>query len=251
MFRLLGFIYGIAAYLAFFVVFLWMVAFLGDFGVPKTVNSGVAGDPWMAAIWDLMLIALFGAPHTIMARTGFKERITAFIPQPLERSTYMWTSNILLAILLWQWQPINIVLWQAEGTLRTVLYGVYGLGYVILVLSTFLTDHFYLFGLKQITAYLRDKPATQQQFHVRLFYKLVRHPMMLGFLISFWSLPTMTVGALLFSAGMTIYILIGIHFEERGLEEELGADYRLYKRATPMLIPGTGGKVRDGAALAD
>ncbi len=240
MLRLLAFVYGLAAYVVFLAVFLWLVAFVGDFAVPKTINSGPSSNALPAAMWDLALIALFGLPHSVMARAGFKRRITAIIPPAIERSTYMWVTNALLALLMWQWQPIGTVIWQAHGALQIALYGVFAFGWALLLVSTFLTDHFYLFGLKQITAYLRNTASAPMKFRVILFYKLVRHPMMLGILIAIWSVPTMTVGGLVFAAGMTAYILIGIHFEERGLEEELGVDYRAYKRTTPMLVPGTG-----------
>lgn len=240
MFRLLAFVYGLAAYVVFLAVFLWLIAFVGDFAVPKTINSGPSGNALPAAMLDLALIALFGLPHSVMARAGFKRRITVIIPPAIERSTYMWVTNALLALLMWQWQPIGTVIWQTQGALQIALYGVFAFGWAVLLVSTFLTDHFYLFGLKQITAYLRNKTPAPMKFQVILFYKLVRHPMMLGILIAIWSVPTMTVGGLIFAAGMTAYILIGIHFEERGLEEELGADYGTYKRTTPMLVPGTG-----------
>ena len=216
-----------------------------DFAVPKTINSGTSGNALLAAIGDLALIALFGVPHSVMARSGFKRWITAIIPVAIERSTYMWVTNALLALLMWQWQPIGTVIWQAHGALQIALYGVFAFGWLVLLVSTFLTDHFYLFGLKQITAYLRNQAPAPMKFRVILFYKLVRHPMMLGILIAFWFVPTMTVGGVVFAAGMTAYILIGIHFEERGLEAELGADYQAYKRNTPMLVPGAG--ARSGA----
>ena len=241
MFRLLAFVYGLAAYVVFLVVFLWLIAFIGDFAVAKTINSGTSGNALLAAIWDLALIALFGVPHSVMARSGFKRWITAIIPVAIERSTYMWVTNALLALLMWQWQPIGTVIWQAHGALQIALYGVFAFGWAMALASTFLTDHFYLFGLKQITAYWRNQAPTPMQFRAILFYKLVRHPLMLGMLIAFWFVPTMTVGGLVFAAGMTAYILIGIHYEERGLEAELGADYRAYQQTTPMLVPGVGG----------
>ena len=239
MFRLLAFAYGLAAYVVFLGVFLWLIAFIGDFAVPKTISSGTSGNALPAAMWDLALIALFGLPHSVMARVGFKRRITAIITPAIERSTYMWVTNALLALLMWQWQPISAVIWQTHGAAQIVLYSLFAFGWALLLVSTFLTDHFHLFGLKQITAYLRNKAHAPMKFRVILFYKLVRHPMMLGILIAIWCVPTMTVGSLVFAAGMTAYILIGIHFEERGLEAELGADYRTYKRTTPMLVPGT------------
>ncbi len=238
MFRVLAFVYGLAAYVVFLVVFLWLIAFIGDFAVPKTINSGTSENALFAAIWDLALIALFGVPHSVMARTGFKRWITTMISPAIERSTYMWVTNALLALLMWQWQPIGTVIWQAHGALQIVLYGLFAFGWLVLLISTFLTDHFYLFGLKQITAHLRNQAAAPMKFRVILFYKLVRHPMMLGILIAIWFVPTMAVGGLVFAAGMTAYILIGIYFEERGLEAELGADYQAYKQTTLILLPG-------------
>jgi len=238
MFRLFAFVYGVSAYVAFLVVFLWFIGFVGDFAVPKTVNSGAAGGTLESVVVNLLLIVLFGLPHTVMARTGFKRWLSKTVPAPIERSTYMWIANALLAFLMWQWQPIGAVVWQAQGMAQTFLYGVFAFGWVLLLISTFLTDHFQLFGLKQITACLFNKAMAPSKFRLVLFYKLVRHPMMLGFLIAFWSVPTMTVGSLVLAVGMSAYILIGIHFEERGLEEELGANYRAYRQTTPMLLPG-------------
>jgi len=242
MFRLFAFVYGVSAYVAFLVVFLWFIGFVGDFAVPKTVNSGVTGGTSGAVVNNLLLIVLFGLPHTVMARSGFKRWLTNAVPALIERSTYMWIANALLAFLMWQWQPIGTVVWQAQGMTQTFLYGVFAFGWALLLISTFLTDHFHLFGLKQITACLLDKAMPPSKFRVVLFYKLVRHPMMLGFLIAFWSVPTMTLGSLVLAMGMSAYILIGIHFEERGLEEELGANYRAYRQTTPMLLPGAKAK---------
>ncbi len=240
--RVFGFIYGATAYLAFLILFLWFVAFVGDFAVAKTVNSGISGDAGRAAILDLALIALFGVPHSVMARSGFKQSLARFIPAAMERSTYVWASNITLGALMWAWQPVGTVVWAVHGPLQALLYAVFALGWVVLLVSTFLTDHFYLFGMKQVTAYLRNREGAPAQFRAILFYKLVRHPMMLGILISLWSVPTMTVGGLVLAGGMSAYILIGIFFEERGLEEELGADYRKYQQQTPMLLPRLTGK---------
>ncbi len=237
MLRIVVFIYGAAAYLAFLAVFLWFVAFVGDFAVPKTVNSGIGGDASRAVILDLALIALFGVSHSVMARAGFKQSLTRLIPAAMERSTYVWVSNIMLAAVILGWQPITLVAWSFHGPWQILLYGVFALGWVVMVVSTFLTDHFYLFGLKQITAYLGRRESMSAPFRVILFYKFVRHPMMLGLLISLWSVPTMTVGGLLLAGGMSAYILIGTLLEEQGLEEELGADYQAYKQNTPMLLP--------------
>ncbi|MEO8386117.1 MAG: NnrU family protein [Betaproteobacteria bacterium] len=251
MFRLFAFVYGLSAYLAFLGVFLWFIAFVGDFAVPKTVNSGMVGSVPAALATDLILILLFALPHSVMARTGFKRWLTMTVPASIERSTYMWIANATLALLIWQWQPIGAVLWQANGWGQTVLYCVFAFGWLLLLVSTFLTDHFHLFGLKQITACLLNKEVAPRLFRNVLFYKLVRHPMMLGLLISLWSVPTMSLGSLVLAAGMSAYILIGIRFEERGLEEELGASYRIYRQSTPMLLPRLKAKPADKRVAAN
>lgn len=249
--RVFGFVYGLTAYLVFLAVFLWFIGFVGAIAVPKTVDTGVDGNLLASCLTDIGLIALFGIQHSVMARPAFKAWITAAIPQAMERSTYMWVSNITLATLMWQWQPIGSVLWHAEGSARLVLYGVFAFGWGLLLISTFLTDHFELFGLKQIFNHLFSRTPPPMRFKLVLFYKLVRHPMMLGFLIALWSVPTMTAGSLLLALGLTTYILVGIHYEEHDLEESLGADYRDYRQHTPMLVPGTAPRRKPVSAMTD
>jgi protein-S-isoprenylcysteine O-methyltransferase Ste14 len=249
--RVFGFVYGLAAYLVFLAVFLWFIGFVGDIVVPKTVNTGVDGNLLAALLTDIGLVALFGIQHSVMARPAFKAWVTAKIPQPMERSTYMWASNITLATLMWQWQPIGTVLWHVEGSARLVLYGVFAFGWGLLLISTFLTDHFELFGLKQIFNHLFSRTPPPMRFKLVLFYKLIRHPMMLGFLIALWAVPTMTAGSLLLALGLSAYILVGIHFEEHDLEESLGADYRDYRERTPMLVPGVGGRGKAVRGITD
>ncbi len=230
--------YGAAAYLLFLAVFLYLVAFVGNFLVPRTVDHGVSAPIGEAVLVNMALLGLFGLQHSVMARPGFKARWTRLVPPSIERSTYVMLSNVVLVLLYWQWRTMPAVIWEVELPLgRLALWTLFGLGWVIALASTFMINHFDLFGLRQVYLAWRAKPYTDLDFHVRFFYRLVRHPLMLGFLIAFWAAPTMTAGHLLFSITMTGYILIATQFEERDLVAALGDDYRNYRREVPALLP--------------
>jgi protein-S-isoprenylcysteine O-methyltransferase Ste14 len=230
--------YGAAAYLLFLAVFLYLVAFVGNFWVPRTVDHGVSAPIGEAVLVNMVLLGLFGLQHSVMARPGFKARWTRLVPPSIERSTYVMLSNVVLVLLYWQWRTMPAVIWEVELPLgRLALWTLFGLGWVIALASTFMINHFDLFGLRQVYLAWRAKPYTDLDFHVRFFYRLVRHPLMLGFLIAFWAAPTMTAGHLLFSITMTGYILIATQFEERDLVAALGDDYRNYRREVPALLP--------------
>lgn len=230
--------YGAAAYLLFLAVFLYLVAFVGNFWVPRTVDHGVSAPIGQAVLVNMLLLGLFGLQHSVMARPGFKARWTRLVPPSIERSTYVMLSNAVLVLLYWQWRTMPAAIWDVELPAgRLVLWTLFGLGWVIALASTFMINHFDLFGLRQVYLASRAKPYTDLEFHVRFFYRLVRHPLMLGFIIAFWAAPTMTAGHLLFSIVMTGYILVATRIEERDLVAALGDDYRNYRREVPALLP--------------
>ncbi len=244
--RLIAFIYGILSYLIFFGTFLWMIFFLGDFEglVPTAVNGGGwmggAEAAWPEALFiNLGLIALFGIQHTVMARRAFKEKWTRIVPRSVERSTYVLFSSVALILLLWFWQPLTGTIWEVEAAWASlILQWGFWLGWLILFLSTWMIDHFNLFGLKQVYHNLKGMEAKPPQFMEPGFYKFVRHPLMLGFLIAFWSIPHMTVGHLIFSSGMTLYILVGVYYEEKAMVRRFGEDYEDYRKRVPRFFPG-------------
>ena len=236
--RYLSFAYGVVCYSLFFAVFLYLVGFLNDVVVPKSVNSGEPG-PWaMALTVDLGLIALFGIQHSVMARPGFKHWLTRFVPQAIERSSYVLATNIVLILTYVYWQPLPGVIWQIDSAgLAMALYALAAIGWVIVLISTFLTNHFDLFGLRQVWLNLVRRSYTPVMFKEHFFYRWVRHPMMSGIFIALWATPMMTGSHLLFSLGMSIYIFIGVHFEEKGLKAELGQPYRDYVARTSRFLP--------------
>jgi protein-S-isoprenylcysteine O-methyltransferase Ste14 len=237
--RTLAFVYGLACYAVFFGTFLYAVGFVGGFAVPKTIDSGAAGPAGTAVLVDLALLALFGLQHSVMARQGFKERWTRIVPEPVERSTYvLFTSLALIAIFVF-WRPLPAVVWDVDATwARAVLWGLYGAGWLVVLVGTFMIDHFELFGLRQVWSHLRGEEHSPPEFQTTGFYQYVRHPLMTGFLMAFWATPEMTVGHLLFAAVSALYILVGLRFEERDLVAFHGDRYRDYRETTPMLIPG-------------
>lgn len=236
--RYLTISYGAAAYLLFLAAFLYLVGFLGDFWVPRTVDHGLSAPAGLAVLVNVMLLGAFGIQHSVMARPAFKTWWTRFVPPSIERSTYVLLSNAVLALLYWQWRTMPAVIWdvrQAAG--RLALWALFWIGWAIAVAATFMVSHFDLFGLRQVYLAWHGKPYTDIAFHVRWLYRLVRHPLMLGFVIAFWAVPTMTAGHLLFSIAMTGYIVLATHLEERDLVTALGDQYRDYRRDVPMLLP--------------
>lgn len=232
--------YGIISYIAFFGSFLYAIGFVGNFIVPKTID-GVPQIPLLQAILvDASLLLLFALQHSIMARPAFKSWWTKIIPHALERSTYVLLASLCLILMMWQWEPIGGIVWSIENeVIRTILLVTNLTGWFIVLISTFLINHFDLFGLRQTWLYFRGRTYAQLPFRLPLFYKYVRHPLYLGFLIAFWSASTMTVAHLLFAGLTTGYILTAIQLEENDLIKQFGEKYREYKKWAPMLIPFT------------
>ncbi len=241
---LLALLYGIAAYAAFFVTFLYAIAFVGNLHVPKTIDSGsVAGGLAEALIVNVVLLGVFAVQHSVMARPGFKAMWTRIVPKSVERSTYVLFATAALALLLWQWRPLPEIVWQVENPIAiAVIQGLFWLGWAVLLFSTFLINHFELFGLRQVFARLMRRDLPAPVFRTPSLYRHVRHPLYLGFVIAFWAAPTMSVGHLLFSVATTGYILIGILLEERDLVDLFGDQYRHYRKHVSMLIPFPGGR---------
>jgi protein-S-isoprenylcysteine O-methyltransferase Ste14 len=239
--RIIGFVYGVTCYAIFFATFLYLIAFLANFMVPKGIDGGIPMAAGIAVVINLGLIALFGIQHSVMARPAFKKRLGALMPASMERSTFVLASSLALIVLYWQWRPLPQVIWSVDSSVgQAVLWGLLLAGFGIVLLSTFIIDHFDLFGLRQVWLGLLDRTYTHPPFQVTYFYKFVRHPLYFGLLLGIWCTPLMTLGHLLFAVGMSVYILIGVHFEERDLEMFLGDDYRRYKQRVPMLIPAIG-----------
>lgn len=236
--RIFALVYGLAGYAAFNATLLYLMGFTSNWGVPKSIDSGPEAVGLAAVLINIGLIALFGLQHTIMARPRFKAWLTRVVPQPLERSTFIFASAGAFALLFACWQPLPTVIWQADHrVLAEVLLGVSLAGYGLILYSTFLVSHWDLAGLRQVWLYVRGRPYTPVQFRERSLYKYVRHPMMIGVLLAVWFTPVLTVGHLLFAAVFTAYVLVGLHFEERDLEREHGAAYEAYRDRVPMLVP--------------
>ena len=247
--RMLTLGYGVICYLIFFGAFLYLMGFLSNMWVPKGIDSGVAPETGVAIAINLGLIALFGVQHSVMARPWFKDRWTRLVPQPVERSTYVLATSIVLILLYVLWQPMPQVIWDLSATpLAIIAWAVFLLGFTIVLLSTFMTDHFDLFGLRQVFLRFTEKPYTYPPFKIVLFYKFVRHPLYFGMVIAFFATPTMTWGHLLFAVCMTGYILMALPWEEKDLVEALGDDYRAYQQSVPRLMPGMGGSQSSDAS---
>jgi protein-S-isoprenylcysteine O-methyltransferase Ste14 len=222
----------------FFATFVYFIAFVGNFFVPISVDVGPSAPLAQALVINVSLVALFGVQHTIMARAGFKRWLTALIPQPAERSTFVVFASAALALLMVFWRPIPTVLWDVSGSAwGSVLIGVSLLGWGILFWSTFLINHFDLFGLRQVVLCFQGKPYVPVKFETPVLYRYVRHPLYVGLFIALWATPTMTVGHLVLAASMTFYTFVGIQFEERALQRLHGEDYREYQRQVSMIIP--------------
>lgn len=238
-------LYSLAAYAVFLGVFLYLIAFVANLPVPRSIDVGPAADASAAALGNLALIALFGLQHSVMARPAFKRWFTRAIPPAMERSTFVLAASLALVVLFWLWRPLPTVLWQTQGGFASAMLAASAVGWGIVLLSTFLINHFDLFGLRQAWLHFVQRPLVALPFRTTLLYRLVRHPIMLGFLIAFWFTPLMTVGHLLFAAGMTAYILVGVRHEERDLVQALGPEYVAYRRDTPAFVPGLPGASSD------
>jgi protein-S-isoprenylcysteine O-methyltransferase Ste14 len=236
--RIAAFVYGLIAYAAFLVTILYAIGFIGNLWVPKSLDTGEPGSVGTAVVVNLLLLLAFAVQHTIMARPGFKAWWTKFIPKAIERSTFVLVASGLLLLLFWLWQPIAGDVWRVESQAGVlVLQALFFSGWFLVFYSSFLIDHFDLFGLRQVFLHLKNRPYTDHPFSTVSLYKIVRHPLMLGFLIASWASPVMSVGHLVFAIGITGYILVGIQFEERDLRRALGEDYERYRQTTPALLP--------------
>jgi protein-S-isoprenylcysteine O-methyltransferase Ste14 len=230
--------YGVSAYAMFLGVFLYAVGFVGNFLVPTRLDGVPELPMTQALVINLLLLVLFAVQHSVMARPWFKTMWTRYIPESIERSTYVLCTNIVMVLLFWQWQPIGGTVWDVQQQWgRTLLYGLFVFGWLTVLATTFLINHFDLFGLRQVWIYFCGKNYTSLGFVTPGPYRFVRHPMYIGWLMAFWATPTMTVAHLMFAMGITAYILAAIYFEERDLVRFLGQDYADYQKSVPMLIP--------------
>ena len=237
--RVLAFLYGITCYLIFLIAFLYAIAFVGNIPLaPKTIDSGPASPPAQALVINAVLLGLFAIQHSVMARQWFKRAWKKIVPTAVERSTYVLLATLILLLLYWKWQPMTTVIWNVGNpNAATILRGLFWIGWGMVLVSTFLVDHFGLFGMKQVYNYLVDKPDEPPPFKTPSLYKIVRHPLYLGFVISFWATPRMTAGHLFFAVMTTAYILVAIQFEERDLIRFYGDNYRRYRQQVSMLFP--------------
>lgn len=235
--RSLGLAYGLVAYAVSYVAILYGIGFLINVGVPKGIDDGAIGSLAAALAVDVVLLGAFAVQHSVMARASVKERLTAVVPSRLVRSTYVLLSGVVLLAIFALWRPLPTELWSFEGAVAWLLLGLYLLGWTIGFVSTFLIDHLHLFGIRHALAYYRDEEPEAPTFQTPLFYRYVRHPLLLGFILAFWATPTMTVGHLLFAAAATGYCVVGAWLEERDMVDAFGDTFREYQREVPMFLP--------------
>ena len=240
--RMIALVYGAISYLLFFATFLYSIGFVGNYLVPKAIDSGVSGNIFDALVINVALLSIFAVQHSIMARPGFKAWWTQIISKAVERSTFVLLTSLILGLIFWRWQPMGDIVWSVENQIGVIaLWTIFAIGWLVVLLSTFMINHFDLFGLTQVYDNFKGRETAAPKFMVLGLYKVVRHPIMLGFIIAFWAIPVMTMGHLLFAAVTTAYILVALLLEERDLVGELGDAYTDYQSRVPMIFP-TGSK---------
>ena len=236
--RVIAFLYGLACYVVFFVTFLYAIGFVSGLVVPKTIDTGTVVPLTEAFIVNILLMSVFAIQHSVMARKQFKRWWTQFVPASVERSTYVLFASLALVLLFWQWRPIPVLMWEIDNPqIAMAITGLSFAGWLIVLTSTFLINHFELFGLHQVASNLAGRSIPAPHFRTPMYYQFVRHPIYLGFIIAFWAAPTMTAGHMLFAAVTTAYIFVGIYLEERDLVDLFGDEYRRYKDRVSMLVP--------------
>lgn len=237
--RIAFFLYGTFSYLMFLGIFVYAMGFVGNLGVPNSIDGLPRITIWQALIVNTLLLGIFAVQHSVMARQGFKRWWTRYVPKPVERSTYVLCTNLALGLLFYAWQPMGGMIWSVQDPMgQVLLYGLFVIGWGLVLLATVLINHFDLFGMRQVWLYLRKQEYTHLPFKTPVLYRYVRHPLYLGFLLAFWATPTMTVSHLVFAVSTTIYILMAIQMEEKDLVALHGEAYRKYRRQVPMLVPG-------------